>query len=113
MNNSGQFAHLGPEMDNLLLELIDLLLIGDVDLIRLPYLLQQVRTATTEVFVLEAPPLRALVVAIGDADGDGVGLDLTKAVEIELSHEGGKVVVPEPVWDYLCRERIGVFDDEC
>ncbi len=61
--------------------------------------------------MLELPILLSLLLIVVDADG--VILDLTKAVEIELAYERGKVVVFEELRDDFGGKDVGVFYHEC
>ncbi len=61
--------------------------------------------------MLESPPLGCLVVIVGDADG--VRLDFTKSIKIELAHKATKVVVLEELRDDFRCKCFGIFDDKC
>ncbi len=61
--------------------------------------------------MLEPPKLILFIIVLMDADG--IVLDFTKAVEIELAYEGGEVVVFEELGDDVGGEYLGVFYQEC
>ena len=61
--------------------------------------------------MLELPILVRFIILVMDADG--IILDFTKAVEIELPHERGEVVVFEELRDNVRGEDLGVFYQEC
>jgi len=61
--------------------------------------------------MLETPELLSFIIVLVDADG--IILDFTKAVEIELAYERGEVVVFEELGDDVGGEYLGIFYQEC
>ena len=77
---------------DLVLEVFDALLVGRLALRRLANLDQQVGASLLEARMTELPVLGLHAVVL---DTKRIALDLAKAVEVELAHERGEVVVLE------------------
>lgn len=113
LDNGRESSHLGPQIGNFFLEVVNLLL--TCDLVRLVGFLQffeQIRAAAKEIVVLKSPPFgltRATI--IGGEEKAGV-FHLPEPIQVQLTDKTGKVVVLEKLRNDGGRKEVRIFDNE-
>jgi hypothetical protein len=79
-------AELVPELVDLTLQGINLLLLGSLVVVRLSDLGEKIRASALELLMAEFPEL-GLFIFNGVTDAEGIRLDLSESIEIQLSHK--------------------------